>query len=104
MAHWELEPTVSRVVHYVPTLRAPDDIPVCCAAMVTAVSAEGAVSLKVMAPYGLYDIDDVRHDEALQESNGFRDHVENTWHWPEMVNTGFSMKVVSDGNPSAGAE
>lgn len=92
MAHWDLEPTVSRIVHYVPPMSKGDDFPVCHAAMVTAVSGTD-VWLTVMAPYGIYYMQHVTHDETLQKTNGVEDHKEDTWHWPEMVNTGFSMSV-----------
>jgi hypothetical protein len=111
MNNWEMEPTVSRMVHYVPSAdETPDHVfpqqqfSVCHAAVVTAVE-EGKVSLTVLGPAGIYRLDDVEHDEILQESRGLHDHNAKTWHWPERVNTGFSMRVtgVTDERPPAGS-
>jgi len=106
MSRWDLEPSVGRVVHYVYKSILPneDQNPRCHAAMVTGVNGAN-VSLTILPPgIGVYYRKDVPHDETLQETEGFQDHVPDTWHWPEMVNTGFSMKVITDGNPPARPE
>lgn len=104
MARWDLEPTVGRMVHYVPKQRLePDSFAICQAAVVASVNGSDA-TLTVMPGMGVYHVSDVPHDETLQQTDGMRDHVMGTWHWPEMVNTGFSMKVtgVIDGNSPSG--
>lgn len=70
-------PSVGRVVHYA-SYGTPggEYLPECRAAVVTAVSEVGSVSLAVLNPTGMFFNVDVAYGD---EPTG------GTWHWPERV-------------------
>lgn len=76
------QPSVGRIVHYVSHGTPPREDGTqaysseCRAAIITAVGAEGYVSLAVFNPTGMFFNERVRYDE--QQAGG-------TWHWPERV-------------------
>lgn len=81
------KPSINRLVHYV-SHGSPDGryASVCRAAIMTQVDDTGnAVGLMVMNPTGVFFNECVEYD---------KDRGPGTWHWPEMINPGFSMKVA----------
>jgi len=75
-----MRPSVGRIVHYF----APGQVPVCRAAIVTAVWDSGSIDVTAFppvkgAPYGVTDLTEVPpHPEFGHEGQ----HVDS-WHWPE---------------------
>lgn len=83
--------TVGRIVHYVShgTPVQPDGSQAfesCCrAAIVTAVGTDGAASLCILNPTGMFFNEDVPHAEDKMVPIGHYEeyHRPGTWHWPE---------------------